>query len=79
MVVAHEHGLADQIALVRTPVSMSDPNLALLPDNPLCRLPAMVLADGTALFDSRVIYRYLDGIGDGPRLLPASGRARLTS
>jgi len=77
MVVAHEHDLAGEIALVRSPASMSSANEAILPDNPLGRLPTLVLADGTGIFDSRVIYRYLDSIGLGPRLMPGEGRALL--
>lgn len=79
LVVAHEHGLADRIALVRTPVSMSASNEAVLADNPLGRLPTLILPDGSAIFDSRVIYRYLDSIGGGPRLMPEGGGALLAA
>ncbi|HEX8301143.1 glutathione S-transferase family protein [Sphingomonas sp.] len=77
LVVAHEHGIADRIRLVRTPASMSSANAAILPDNPLGRLPTLVLPDGTGIFDSRVIYRHLDSIGLGPRLMPPEGRPLL--
>lgn len=70
MVVAHEHRLADRLELVRTAVSMSSANEAILVDNPTGRLPTLVLQNGTALFDSRVICRYLDSIGAGARLMP---------
>src|SRR3546814_18567955 len=35
------------------------------------------LDDGTALFDSRVICEYLDGLHDRARLFPAAGPERL--
>jgi glutathione S-transferase len=69
MVAVHELGLADQLELVRTVAAMSEVNLALTADNPLNKLPTLVLDDGTALFDSRVILRYLDA---GDQLHPAS-------
>ncbi len=44
-------------------------------DNPLCKVPTLVLDDGTALFDSPVICEYLDHLGGGS-LFPAAGPAR---
>jgi glutathione S-transferase len=44
--------------------------------NPLSKVPVLVLDDGTALHDSRVIVEYLDGITPVSRLLPESGRER---
>ena len=44
--------------------------------NPLGKLPVLVLDDGTALYDSRVIVEYLDSVTPNNRLLPASGRER---
>jgi glutathione S-transferase len=44
--------------------------------NPLGRVPALVLADGTALFDSRVICEYLDESFPGPRFIPERGLPR---
>jgi glutathione S-transferase len=41
--------------------------------NPLGRVPALVLANGTALFDSRVICEYLDETFPGARLTPTNG------
>ena len=37
----------------------------------------MLLDDGSAIYDSRVICEYLDGCHDGPRLFPEQGKARL--
>ncbi|WP_313369884.1 glutathione S-transferase family protein [Achromobacter animicus] len=76
MIVLEEAGIADRVTLVRTPVAMDKPNLDLVPDNPLIKLPTLVLEDGTALYDSRVICAYLDAL-TGAGLLPADPRARL--
>ncbi|MNX89415.1 putative GST-like protein YibF [compost metagenome] len=76
MIVLYEAGIEDRVVLVRTPVAMDKPNLDLVPDNPLIKLPTLVLDDGTAVYDSRVICAYLDGI-TGCGLLPAEPKARL--
>jgi glutathione S-transferase len=73
MIVAHETGLVRDIALVRTRVAMAEPNAALLPDNPLSKIPTLV-ADGEAIYDSAVICEYLNSLA-GTDLLPA-GAAR---
>jgi glutathione S-transferase len=71
MVVLHETGLVGSVELMRNPVAMDRPNTRVLADNPLGKIPTLVLADGSALFDSRVICEFLDGLHDGPRLFPA--------
>ncbi|NRF50294.1 glutathione S-transferase N-terminal domain-containing protein, partial [Pseudomonas stutzeri] len=55
MIGLYEAGLEDRVTLVRTPVAMDKPNPDLVPDNPLIKLPTLVLDDGTAVYDSRVI------------------------
>lgn len=75
MIAAHELGLAGRITTIRTVVRMDAPNDALLPDNPLSKIPTLVLADGTALFDSLTICEYLDDLAGGS-LLPRQGAAR---
>ncbi len=70
MVAAHEVGVAGRIATERVVVSAAAPNAAVMAVNPLNKIPTLVLEDGTALFDSRVICEYLDTLHDGPRLFP---------
>jgi glutathione S-transferase len=76
MVAAHELGLADRIQTTRTVVAMLKPAVSLLPDNPLGKIPTLVLEDGTILYDSHVIIEYLDHIAGGGRLIPPAGPAR---
>jgi glutathione S-transferase len=45
--------------------------------NPLGKIPALVLDDGTTLYDSRVIVEYLDGLSAEARLIPPEGRERI--
>jgi glutathione S-transferase len=78
MIVLHEAGLTDRVTLVRSPVMMAaPPNPEVIKDNPLGKIPALVLNDGTALFDSRVICAYLAGIGHNPDLMPEGFAARI--
>lgn len=43
--------------------------------NPLGKVPALVLDNGTTYFNSPLICQYLDGELDGQRLLPSVGKA----
>lgn len=45
--------------------------------NPLGKVPCLIMDDGGAVFDSRVIVEYLDNLTPVHRLIPPSGRARL--
>ncbi len=73
MVAAHELGLADRFDLVPTRPATVVADVA--GDNPLARVPALVLPDGTTLFDSLVIAEFLDDTAGGA-LFPRPGPAR---
>ena len=45
--------------------------------NPLGKVPVLVLEEGTALYDSRVIVEYLDNISPVAKLIPAANRERI--
>lgn len=75
MVCAHELGLVDRLELVRSVAAMLKPNEALMRDNPLSKIPTLVLDDGSTLFDSVVICEYLDELGNG-QLFPKHGPQR---
>lgn len=44
--------------------------------NPLGKIPCLVMEDGEAVFDSRVICEYLDTLTPVGKLIPPSGRER---
>ena len=46
-------------------------------DNPLSKIPTLVLDDGTVLYNSPVICEYLDGLHAGPKLFPPGGGGAL--
>jgi len=76
LVAAHELGLADRIEteLLRPSPTAADPRLSR--DNPLSKIPALVLDDGASLYDSPVICEYLDALAGGGVLVPAAGPGR---
>ena len=45
--------------------------------NPLGKIPVLVMEDGGAVFDSRVIVEYIDTVNPVNKLIPAPGRARV--
>jgi glutathione S-transferase len=65
-------GLKDKIEIWK--IGTTDP--ALLPVNPLSKVPTLVTDDGMSLYDSPVICEYLDSIGTAAKLFPAAGPAR---
>jgi glutathione S-transferase len=71
-VVAREKGLAGRIAEI---VCVPQESEELRRGNPLGKVPALLLDDGMALYDSPVICEYLDSLAPQP-LIPASGRER---
>lgn len=71
---AREKGMADRIE--ESTVETSQDPAELIAANPLGKVPALVLDDGTTLFDSPVICAWLDARGDGPALVPAAGPDR---
>jgi glutathione S-transferase len=76
--VAKMKGLADQIEVqpIDTNVLHNDP---LRKENPLSKIPVLILEDGTQLFDSHVICEYLDSLAPKPRLFPPTGAERFNT
>jgi glutathione S-transferase len=79
MIVAHERGLVGRITCVRTVAAMTKPHAELMKDNPLSKIPTLVLDDGTVLYDSPVICEYLDALDGTPKLFPREPKARMTA
>jgi glutathione S-transferase len=76
LVLALETGLTDRLEVTHHETSPTLRNEAVFAVNPLGKVPALVLDDGTALFDSVVICDYLDGLHGGARVIPPWGRER---
>ena len=60
MVLILEAGLADQVEIAQATGSPLDSSKMSLSQNPLGKIPALERGDGPAIYDSRVICRYLD-------------------
>ena len=76
MLVLHETGQLDRVALQATTLSPVAPAGSLIIDNPAGKIPALRLADGSVIHDSRVIMEYLDHQHVGNPLIPREGQAR---
>lgn len=74
LVAAHECQLAGRIEII--PTDFDDPASGLWDENPLGRIPTLVLDDETVITGSSLICAWLDEQHDGPRLIPASGPAK---
>lgn len=68
-------GLEDQIEVVKA--DTNDPADSLRRQNPLGKIPVLILEDQTAICDSRVILEYLDARAGGGRLIPSEPHARI--
>ena len=67
-------GLDDKITI--EPADTMNPDDSIRGQNPLGKIPALILDDGRVLYDSRVIIEYLDTIAGGGRVIPAEIDAR---
>jgi glutathione S-transferase len=70
-------GLEREITLENA--DTTDPADSVRGQNPLGKIPALVLEDGTVLFDSRVILDYLDHRAGGGRIVPKDADARFAA
>ncbi len=52
------------------------PDTTIRESNPLGKVPCLIMEDGGAMFDSRVIVEYLDTLTPVGKLIPAHGRER---
>lgn len=67
-------GLIGKIRIETT--DTNDPGDSIRQQNPLGKIPSLILEDGTAVFDSRVILEYLDAQAGGGKIIPRDGTAR---
>ncbi len=65
MIAAHELGVAEKLTTTRTLVGMELINDGLLPENPLNKIPTLVLDDGRVIYDSLTICEFLNDMAGG--------------
>ena len=74
---AHELDLTDKIELIEATVLPGKENAEYADSvNPLRKIPAMQIADGSIILDSSVICDYLNDLNGKHQLIPASGPAK---
>jgi len=76
-IVASLLGLDDRIEI--SAADTSDPADSLRAQNPLGKIPALVLEDGEVLYDSAVIVEYLDWLAGGGKVIPPEPAMRFRS
>jgi glutathione S-transferase len=70
-------GLEPKVAIA--PASTVDPADPIRQQNPLGKVPVLLLEDGSTLYDSPVILEYLDDLAGGGRILPKDRPARFAA
>jgi len=58
---------------------LNDPEDSIRAQNPLGKIPALILDDGTVYYDSRVILEVLDHVAGGGRIIPREPTARFAA
>lgn len=70
-------GLSESFKIEATDTSKAEGPLRT--QNPLGKIPTLMLEDGTSLFDSRVILEYLDHLAGGGKIVPRDADARFAA
>ena len=70
-------GLDSEITIERA--DTTDPNDSLRKTNPLGKIPVIIIEDGSAIYDSRVILDYLDERAGGGKIVPRQGPQRVAA
>jgi glutathione S-transferase len=70
-------GLENEVTIEKAdPTDASD---SLRGQNPLGKIPALIIEDGTVIYDSPVILEYLDMRAGGGKILPKDAKERLAA
>lgn len=70
-------GMTERVMVM--PADPTDETDTLRQQNPLGKMPCLVRADGSAIYDSGVIVEFLQDVAGTDRLLPTSGAARFST
>jgi glutathione S-transferase len=74
-IAAHVLGQFEGLTIENT--DTMDAGDSIRKQNPLGKIPALLLQDSRVVYDSRVILDYLDGQAGGGKIIPSSGDDRL--
>jgi len=70
-------GLDDEVRI--DAADTTDPNDSLRAQNPVGKIPVLIVEDGTAFYDSRVILDYLDDRAGGGKIIPREPAPRFAA
>jgi glutathione S-transferase len=70
-------GFDDQVKIEHA--ETTDANDSVRKQNPLGKIPALIVEDGNCYYDSRVILDYLDDRAGGGKIVPQESKARLAA
>ena len=70
-------GLDSQITIEKA--DPTDPGDSIRKQNPIGKIPALIIEDGTVLYDSPVILEYLDHRAGGGKIVPQESNARFAA
>ena len=70
-------GLGSEVTIQAA--DLQDASDTIRKQNPVGKIPTLVLEDGTSLFDSRVILEYLDHRAGGGKIIPREPQARFAA
>ena len=70
-------GLADKIDVRQA--DLDNPDDSVRVQNPIGKIPVLILEDGTSYYDSRVIVEVLDHLAGGGRVIPRDPAARFAA
>lgn len=70
-------GLSERIAVL--PADTANPADSIRGQNPLGKIPTLILESGSALYDSRVIAEYLDHLAGGGIVFPSAPERRFAA
>jgi glutathione S-transferase len=76
-IVAELCGLGATLTLAGA--DTTDPSDSLRAQNPLGKVPTLILESGETIYDSRVICEHFDLLADGGRVIPAEPAARIAA
>lgn len=76
LVVAHETDQFKDIELLDCAANPINKDASIAAYNPTGKVPVMILDNGKALYDSRIICHYLDTLHQGTQLYPTTGSDR---
>jgi glutathione S-transferase len=77
VIAADSLGLGDRITIEAA--DTTNPADSLRGQNPLGKIPVLILEDGACIYDSRVILEYLDHLAGGGRIIPTEPTARFAT